>query len=183
MSTGYTSHENIVRVIEGHKIGLKTKQISEQTGVKPRTIRNILAKYRAWGGTTVPIHSKSTGRSLKVSERTLTVLKREAELHPTHSACKFKEENSNILGNVAVRTVRKYLSKNLGFKKVVAWKKPLITAKHKVQRKDFVKEYGQWGVDEWKRVLFSDEDEATFLVSSGYCSKGFAKGVKSTLRG
>ncbi|XP_068207442.1 uncharacterized protein [Palaemon carinicauda] len=86
-----------------------------------------------------------------------------------HSARKFKGENTNILGNVAVSTVRKYLSKKLGFKKVVTRKKPLITAKHKVQRKEFVKEYGHWGVDEWKRVLFSHE--ATFLVSFGYCLK------------
>ncbi|XP_068203741.1 uncharacterized protein [Palaemon carinicauda] len=153
MSTGYTSHDNIVRVIECHKLGLKTKEISENTGVKPRTIRNILAKYRASGESSIPSHSKSTGRPMKVSERFLKVLRREAELHPTHSARKFKEENPKILGEVAVRTVRKYLREQLGFKKVVARKKPLITKKHKAQRKEFVKKYGHWDIDDWKRVL------------------------------
>ena len=35
--------------------------------------------------------------------------------------------------------------------------KPLLTRLHKSRRYVFARRYGQWTVDQWKRVIFSDE--------------------------
>ena len=73
-----TSHDDIFRVIECHKIGLQTKEISIQTGVRPRTIHNLVAKFKAGGSVTLPEHRKAMGHDFKLPERSLKFLKLQA---------------------------------------------------------------------------------------------------------
>lgn len=164
-----TSFENRVRVIECHKLGLKTVEIVRQTGVKRRTVERLVKSFKESGGREVPTKKKNPGKPPMVSNRTLAVLKREAELHPSHSARQFKEDNPVILDKPSVRTVQTYLSKRLGFKRVTTKIKNRILPSHKVQRKEFFAKYGDWSVDQWKRVMFTDE--ATFHCSAANHSK------------
>ena len=44
-----------------------------------------------------------------------------------------------------------------GMYSYVAPRKPLLTIKHKLKRRRWCKERLHWGVEEWSRVIFSDE--------------------------
>ncbi|XP_068233649.1 uncharacterized protein [Palaemon carinicauda] len=161
-----TKHDDIVRVIVCHKVGLKTNEISKQTGILPRTIRRLVAKFKSGGSQDVPTHSKPPGACYKLSNRSVTLLKRQAEANPTLTARKLRENNIEVLGKVTFRTIRNTLDKHLGFKNVLAPKKPSHTESHVLQRERFYREHIKWSLDKWKRVLFTDE--STFFVSAGH---------------
>ncbi|XP_068229488.1 uncharacterized protein [Palaemon carinicauda] len=161
-----TKHDDIVRVIECHKVGLKTKEISEQTGILPRTIRRLFAKFKSGGSQDVPTHSKPPGARYKLSNHSVTLLKRQAQANPTLKARKLRENNIEVLGKVTVRTIWNTLNKRLGFKNVSAPKKPSHTESQVLQRDRFYREHIEWSLDEWKRVLFIDE--SMFSVSAGH---------------
>lgn len=44
MSGKYTKHDNIVRVVELHKVGKKYRKIAEITGVNEKTVSGMLQK-------------------------------------------------------------------------------------------------------------------------------------------
>ena len=46
-------------------------------------------------------------------------------------------------------------------------KKPFLKAKHRRDRLNFALKYGEWTVDDWKRVLWSDETKINRFGSDG----------------
>ena len=67
---------------------------------------------------------------------------------------------------ISAETTRRYL-KRAGLKAVVKKKKPLLTARHKRARMDFALAHKDWTVEDWKRVVWSDETKANRLGSDG----------------
>ena len=59
-------------------------------------------------------------------------------------------------GSLSVDTTRRHLKK-AGMKAVVKKKKPLLTAKHRRERLDFAMAHGDWTVEDWKGVVWSEE--------------------------
>ena len=165
MEKKYTTHDNIVRVIECHKLGMSSTEIEQQTGVKCRTVQNLVAKFKASGSTTLPTHGHRGGTKAKVSPKSLLVLKRDLDLTPCLSARKIKENNPLLFGECSVRTVQRRVHQDLGYRKIKAKRKPLLTKKHIKDRLEFIRNHSEWGEEEWRSVLWSDE--ATFYVSDG----------------
>ena len=54
-------------------------------------------------------------------------------------------------------TVHRYLVKNLGAKAMKRPKIPKLTPQHKNKRLEFCLERRDWTVNNWKKVIFSDE--------------------------
>ena len=46
-------------------------------------------------------------------------------------------------------------------------KKPLLTVNHRRQRLDFARRYKEWTVEDWKRVIWSDETKINRFQSDG----------------
>ncbi|XP_068217890.1 uncharacterized protein [Palaemon carinicauda] len=169
MVGAYTSRDDRVRVIQCFELGLSTAEIVRQTDVKERTVQNIVARYKASGRKEVPLPARKCGRPPLLSERSISLLRREAELNPLFSARQFREKHPEILGKCKVRTLQTYLSVKLGFKSVVAPKKSLLTDAHIKKRKLFFDKFGKWDVNDWKQVLFTDE--STFHCSASTSTK------------
>ena len=68
--------------------------------------------------------------------------------------------------NVASRAVGNML-RGGGFRAVPKVKEPLLTKRHRRLRLQFAKRYQHWTVDDWKRVIFSDETKVNRLGSDG----------------
>ena len=136
---------------------MKTKYIAEQTGVKPRTIQNIVRKYKEGGGTDVPTHKTSPGRPRKLTNRTLKIIRRQVDLNPSTSMKKVKFNNPQLLGNVSTRTVQRRMSTDLGYRKVKPAKKSDINEQQMKNRKSFALERKDWDINKWRQVLWSDE--------------------------
>ncbi len=67
---------------------------------------------------------------------------------------------------VSIRTVAGGL-KSAGLKAVVKKKKPFLSKKHKKARLDFALAHKDWTIEDWKRVVWSDETKINCLKSDG----------------
>ena len=67
---------------------------------------------------------------------------------------------------ISVNTVRRSL-KNQGFIAKKNIKKPLLTGRLKKARLDFATKYQAWTIDDWKKVVWSDESKINLFGSDG----------------
>ena len=74
---------------------------------------------------------------------------------------------NNILPNpVTPQTVRNALKQN-DFRSVVKRKRPLLKKAHRVARLKFARYHENWTVEDWKRILWSDETKINRIGSDG----------------
>jgi GH35 family endo-1,4-beta-xylanase len=66
--------------------------------------------------------------------------------------------------SVDVQTARDALKKE-GMKARVKRKKPLLSKRHKQQRREFAEKYKSWTAKDWSRVIFSDETKTNRIES------------------
>ena len=71
---------------------------------------------------------------------------------------------------VSSNTVRKVLKRN-GFVARVKQKKPLLSKTHQKTRLEFAEKYKYWTVEDWNKVVWSDESKFQIFRSDGrtYC--------------
>jgi hypothetical protein len=74
--------------------------------------------------------------------------------------------NTIISTPVSSETVRRVLRKH-SFKAVVKKKKPLLSLRHRKKRLAFALKYKEWTVEDWKRVIWSDETKINRIASDG----------------
>src|SRR6266850_368088 len=74
--------------------------------------------------------------------------------------------NSIISTPVSSQTVRRVLKK-CSFKAVTKKKKPLLSAVHRKKQLAFASKYKNWTVEDWKRVIWSDETKINRIGSDG----------------
>jgi hypothetical protein len=67
---------------------------------------------------------------------------------------------------ISVETVRRHLRK-AGFKAALKVKKPLLSQHHRKARVEFAKAHKNWTVDDWKKVVWSDECKINCFGSDG----------------
>lgn len=156
------SQETITRIHTLHKAHFSTKEIEDATGVSSRSVRRWVRKCRDCPDELTPAHSKRPGKARKVSKRTLNVIKRQLTSHPTNTARDIKQSNTELLQNVSLRSVSRYIHE-LALPSRRAARKPLLTARHKKNRIAFAKKCLSWPLDKVRSVLWSDE--STFTVT------------------
>jgi len=74
--------------------------------------------------------------------------------------------------NTSSETIRRILKKN-GFKSKVKSKKPFLSKKHMLRRLNFARKYKNWTIEDWKKIIWSDECKFILVDSNGrqYCWK------------
>ena len=78
-----------------------------------------------------------------------------------------KNELKNITGiNISSDKVHRAL-KQAGMKAIMKKKKPRLLPRNQKKRKDFALRYKDWTVEDWKRVIWSDETKINSLGSDG----------------
>ena len=68
--------------------------------------------------------------------------------------------------DVSLKTIRRSLKK-AGLKAAVKQKKPFLSKAHKRRRLEFALEHQHWTLDDWSRVVWSDETKINRLGSDG----------------
>ncbi|KAF7641747.1 hypothetical protein LDENG_00273020 [Lucifuga dentata] len=68
--------------------------------------------------------------------------------------------------SVSTRTVRREL-KGLGINSCVALRKPLISEANQKKRLQFAREQKDWTLEQWKKIMWSDESRFTLFQSDG----------------
>jgi hypothetical protein len=67
--------------------------------------------------------------------------------------------------NVSASTVRKALH-DVGFYSRIAQKKPFLFDTHRARRLDFAREHQKWTIEDWKKVIWTNE--STFEVGKSF---------------
>ncbi|KAL1919193.1 uncharacterized protein VTP21DRAFT_2575 [Calcarisporiella thermophila] len=81
---------------------------------------------------------------------------------------KREEKDSDIddVGELTADTVRRVIQREEVLTRVLP-KKPLLSAAHRRRRLEFARKHINWTVEDWKRVMFSDETKLTFTNVTG----------------
>lgn len=167
MSRRQTTKEDVRAVIALFNKGHSMREISAETGVCLRSVQRLTQQYRDTGCQSLPSAKPKTGRRKMINPRTVNVLKRQVDTHPSITARAVKETNSNLLGQVSLRTVQRCIHDDIGCRRFRARRKPDLTQRHKKLRVNFCKAYQHWDQERWQRVLWSDEAVFTVTGSSG----------------
>ena len=142
--------------------GKSIKEISVIMGRNRKTIARFMCKWRQCLPGETPSHKVRSGRKQKINEKTERIMKKVFLKSPRKSIKALKREYPDLFHGIAVRTIRDHACRRLNFKSRVAKKKPLLTPKHMEQRLKFARLTKDWTVEQWRKVIWSDE--ASFKV-------------------
>jgi transposase len=141
--------------------GSSIPQITIATGVGHGTVSRIRSQY-------CPNLPKSTGgrpsklKPVDVCHALNLITSQRAE-----TAVEVTRTLRNISNQpLSSQTVRRHL-KTIGMKAVTKKKRPLLKKCHRQARLDFALTHKDWTVEDWKRVVWSDETKVNRLGSDG----------------
>lgn len=157
-SISISQRQNIISLAS---LDLSTRKIASQTGLGKSTVSQVLQEIqperpRLHGGR--PSKLSSTNKRAIVQQ--ILTGKAKNAVQATHFI------NSIVDSPVSSQTVRNTL-KEASLKAVVKKKKPLLSAGHKKKRLAFALKYQHWTVEDWKRVIWSDETKINRIGSDG----------------
>ena len=138
-----------------------TSSIASKTGVGRSTVSRILQDILP--NRQVP----SSGHPSKLSPTAQHTIIRQITTGKAANAVQATNHINTIIPNpVTPQTVRNILKKH-SFKAVTKKKKPLLTVVHRKKRLAFALKYKEWTVEDWKRVIWSDETKINRFGSDG----------------
>jgi transposase len=154
----YTQQQNIISLAS---TGLSLRKIEARTGVGKSTISRVLKTH-------LPTREKlPPGRPSKLSPTDQHAILTQITSGRASNAVEVAQHINSIISTpITSQTVRRVLKKN-SFKAVTKKKKPMLTATHRKKRLEFAQKYREWTVDDWKRVIWSDESKINRIGSDG----------------
>src|SRR6266478_1792263 len=150
--------EQVLSLIDS---GHNAHQISAATGHHTSTITWLWSKHCP------DVHKPHGGRPTKLSDTDIC-----------HACCLIssgKADNSTQVTKLLQNITNKSLSaetvclklKKAGWKAVVKKKRPMLSRHHRKERMDFAISHKEWTLEDWKRVVWSDETKVNHLGSDG----------------
>ena len=156
-------HDERVRIVTLSEEGLSSAELAERFGVRKATILALLAKYRRTGSVD---DLRGRGRPRLSTDRQDRTLARLALRTPLMRSRALRQTWDEVYGvQASSRTVRRRLNE-ANIYTIIAPKKPLLTPAHRQQRLQWAHDHANWTVDDWKRVVFSDECQVQLIQSS-----------------
>jgi transposase len=148
------------RIIGLHEAGNSERIISRKTGYGKTTIHNIIIKYHKTGALTIALQS---GRPKKLNERDKRHLKVVLTQNRRTTTEKMQKEFIESTGKeVSKSTVRRTLYE-MGYHSRAALRKPLISEPNRLICLSWARERRSWTINDWKKVVWSDESRFTLF--------------------
>jgi transposase len=149
---------NIISLLDK---GLSLRQIATELGVSHSTVMRERLKARP------NIRKDQGGRPPKLTVADKRRMVRTITSGNVKSAAQLARElkNSTMI-DVSADTVCRTL-KEAGLRAITKKKKPRLSPRHIRQRLDFAKRHQYWTLEDWKRVIWSDETKINRLGSDG----------------
>jgi len=141
--------------------GQSAHQISSSTGVHPSTISRLRSKHRS------TLQKSLGGRPSKLSAANTHYAVHLITSQKAENAVQITQTLKDIINQpLSAKTVRRHLSQS-GMKAVVKKKMPLLSKRHRRERMDFALAHQDWTLEDWKKVVWSDETKINRLGSDG----------------
>ena len=149
------------QVIKFLNDGFSERQVAQKVGISRSTVNGIRNKWA------LGVVKSQGGRISKLSNRDKALCVRMVVRDGLKTAVEVKNALEKDLGKVfGVSTVHRGL-KELGLTAVVKPKKPLLSTKNVKARLAWAKAHKDWTLDDWKRVIWSDEAKVNRFGSDG----------------
>ena len=141
--------------------GLSSRKIAVQLGVSHSTVMRECARLRP------NAQKQKAGRPAKLTIADKRNIVRNLTSGKADTAVQLaKDLKGSAKIEISPDTVRRAL-KEAGLKAVTKKKKPCLKPRHIRQRLEFALRHQHWTVDDWKRVIWSDETKINRLGSDG----------------
>lgn len=156
LSAAQTNH--ILSLLDS---GHSAHHISSTTNFSLGTISNLRLKHRS------SLQKSVGGRPSKLSAANTRHAMHLMRTGKAENAAQLTKPLQDIINqSLSTKTVRRHL-KGAGCKAVVKRKRPLLTKRHKKERLDWAISHQHWTVEDWKKVLWSDETKINHFGSDG----------------
>ena len=153
------------QIVGARLCGVSVTAVASVLGVLPGTVSKVMTAYTTHGKTTSG--KRNSGRKKSISDRARRVLKRIVTRNRRATAAQVTEElNQHLPQPVSTITVRRELH-DMNLRGRVARAKPLIRDQNALARRKWCRDHATWTVDDWKRVLWSDESPFTLFQTTG----------------
>lgn len=140
-------------IVEQHKAGRGYKTISKNLGVKVSTVGAIVRK---WKKHKITVNRSRSGAPRKISPRGVSMILRTVRENPRTTRDEIVRDLEAAGISVTMRTVTNTLRRS-GLRSCSARKVPLLKKNHVRARLEFAEAHLDDSVDEWEKVLWSDE--------------------------
>ena len=155
------------RIVSELKSGKTTQNIAQKMGVGPRTVKRIRKEYADSTDDVNKAKLTKRGRPRRLSARDEAWVVRQITTGKADTATEVAKTLQEESGTrTTPKTIRRTLKK-AGLKAAVKTKKPLLLRRHIKARYEFAFRHKHWTVDDWKRVVYSDETKINRLGSDG----------------
>jgi len=146
-----TVRAQVVVLREG---GLSFADIGEKLGIEKSTAHKT---YKRFKDSDDYSSAPRPGQPKKIDERDARIIKRHI-LKDRETRRETLGEIKNALNlPVCNDTLRKTIINRIGLQHRIARKTPWLSVQQKAARFEFAKRYSEWGEEEWRRVIWSDE--------------------------
>jgi len=160
----HTTPKERIQILLSLQKGYTTREISRARHINPSTVSRI--KKRWLENHSVENLPKS-GRPLITNKPTQKKIINLITSRRCSSAVEVQnhlQEQENI--NISAPTIRCIL-RNDGLVSRVKRKKPYLSKKHQKRRLDFARKYENWTINDWSKVIWSDESKFKVFGSDG----------------
>lgn len=148
-------------IIHLHKNGKSQREISRETSCSRNGVQVTIKRWLEEGTLK---ERDGRGRKKRVTSRVERRLVRLSMANRHLTSPELSRELELSTGTkLASSTVRRVLREN-GLKGCKARKKPLVSEQQRKARVEWARQHANWTVDDWKKVLFSDE--STFTIQN-----------------
>ncbi|GBC31699.2 IS630 family transposase [Rhizophagus irregularis DAOM 181602=DAOM 197198] len=152
------------RVIGFYEAGDSERTISEKTGYGKTTIHNIISKYKKTGAFSIASRS---GRPKKLTERDKRHLKVIVTQNRREPVEKIVKNFAESTGKVICKNTMKNTLYNMGYHSCTALRKPNVSERNRKIRLKWARERRLWTINDWKKVVWSDESRFTLFQNDG----------------
>ena len=141
--------------------GLSLREIAEKLGISHATVKRVRERLRP------SIKKRNAGRPTKLTITDKRNIVRSITSGKANTAVELARNIKESKGiEIGPETIRRTL-KEAGMKSTTKKKKPLLQPRHIRDRLDFALRHQHWTVDDWKRIIWSDETKINRLGSDG----------------
>lgn len=152
MPTNPASRANIKLLFED---GWSERQIAVRLNLSKTTVHDIIQVIKQTGSA---VPKKQPGKTRITSRQTDNMIRRAAVSNPSISSSQIRAQlPKNVV--VSTRTIRRRLLIDAGLRSYRPAVKPRLSPKNIKDRLIFCRTHKDWTVDQWRRVLFSDETQ------------------------
>lgn len=148
-----TREEKIWLECELNKQILSKIEMAKRLGVDRKTVYNFIHKLKEFNSSSESYSRKVSIGHPKLNAQDISNLKDYVYDNPFANNNKIIRE---LKLNIQPQTLGNYLRK-IGIGTCVAAKKPLINLRHMKARIDWADQHRQFTIDQWKKVIFTDE--------------------------